>query len=117
MNVGKDLVAASATPLILAILSDGPSYGYAIIKRVAELSGGELEWTDGMLYPVLHRLERNGLVKAEWGRSQSGRRRKYYRLTSGGEGELANQRRQWELVDATLRRMFFRSYQPAPQGG
>ncbi len=117
MNVGKDLVAASTTPLILAILGEGPSYGYAIIKRVADLSRGELQWTDGMLYPVLHRLERNGLVKAEWGRSESGRRRKYYRLTSTGGEELANQRRQWELVDATLRRTLFRALQPAPQGG
>ncbi len=117
MNVGKDLVAASATPLILAILSDGPSYGYAIIKRVAELSRGELQWTDGMLYPVLHRLERNGLVKAVWGRSASGRRRKYYRLTSRGGEELVDQQRQWELVDATLRRTLFRSFHPAAQEG
>jgi len=51
MNIGKDLVAASATPLVLSILNDGESYGYAIIKRVDELSGGELQWTDGMLYP------------------------------------------------------------------
>src|SRR6266516_4541859 len=57
MDVSKDLVAASATPLVLAILAEGDSYGYAIIKRVAELSGGHLQWTDGMLYPVLHRLE------------------------------------------------------------
>ena len=56
MDIGKDLVAASATPLVLAILAEGDSYGYAIIKRVAELSGGHLQWTDGMLYPVLHRL-------------------------------------------------------------
>ena len=56
MRIDKDLVAASATPLVLAILADGESYGYAILKRVRELSGGELEWTDGMLYPLLHRL-------------------------------------------------------------
>jgi DNA-binding PadR family transcriptional regulator len=117
MNVGKDLVAASATPLVLAILSEGESYGYAIIKRVAELSGGELEWTDGMLYPVLHRLERNGFVKAVWGRSESGRQRRYYRLTDRGEKELASQRRQWQVVDATLRRTLFRSLQLASQGG
>ncbi len=116
MNVGKDLVAASATPLILAILSEGESYGYAIIKRVSELSGGELQWTDGMLYPVLHRLERNDFVKAVW-RSESGRQRKYYRLTKGGENELASQRRQWQVVDSTLRRTLFRSCQPVPQGG
>ena len=117
MIVGKDLVAASATPLILGILSEGESYGYAIIKRVAELSGGELQWTDGMLYPVLHRLERNGLVKASWGQSESGRRRKYYRLTDTGDEELASQRRQWRVVDSTLRRALFRTFQPLAQGG
>ena len=68
MDMGKDLVAASATPLVLAILAEGDSYGYAIIKRVAELSGGHLQWTDGMLYPVLHRLERQGYVGGEVGR-------------------------------------------------
>ena len=109
MNIGKDLVAASATPLILSILSESKSYGYAIIKRVAELSGGELQWTDGMLYPVLHRLERNGLVEAIWGQSESGRQRKYYRLTNRGEDELAAQRRQWQVVDTALRRTMFKS--------
>ena len=103
MNIGKDLVAASATPLVLAILSDGESYGYAIIKRVDQLSGGELQWTDGMLYPVLHRLERNGYVESSWGRSESGRRRKYYRLTDRGAEELASQRRQWQVVNSALR--------------
>ena len=103
MNIQKDLVAASATPLVLAILSEGESYGYAIIKRVAELSNGELQWTDGMLYPLLHRLERNGLVKAVWGKSETGRRRKYYRLTAKGSENLNRHRREWQLVDLTLR--------------
>ena len=109
MDIGKDLVAASATPLVLSILSEGESYGYAIIKRVDELSGGELQWTDGMLYPVLHRLERNGLVKASWGRSESGRRRKYYRLTDQGLEELGNQQRQWQVVNEALRGTQFNS--------
>ena len=116
MDIGKDLVAASATPLVLAILRENESYGYAIIKRVDELSGGELQWTDGMLYPVLHRLERNGLVKASWGRSDSGRRRKYYRITNQGSEELANQQRQWKVVSETLRSTPFMSFQLAPQG-
>lgn len=103
MNVSKDLVAASATPLVLAILADGDSYGYAILKRVSELSGGQLQWTDGMLYPVLHRLERLGHVGARWGASESGRRRKYYRVTRKGRAHLVRQRRQWQLVDTTLR--------------
>jgi DNA-binding PadR family transcriptional regulator len=103
MELGKDLVAASATPLVLAILAQGDSYGYAIIKRVTELSGGHLQWTDGMLYPVLHRLQRHGLVAARWGTSESGRKRKYYRITKGGRAELAFQQQQWKVVDSTLR--------------
>ncbi len=109
MIIAKDLVAASATPLILAILNEGESYGYAIIKRVAELSGGELQWTDGMLYPVLHRLERNGLVEAVWRQSESGRQRKYYRMTDNGRNELTSQQQQWQLVDTALRQTLFKS--------
>ena len=103
IGIGKDLIAASATPLVLAILAEGESYGYAILKRVGELSGGRLQWTDGMLYPVLHRLERLGHVRAEWGSSETGRRRRYYRLTRQGREQLAEQRLQWQVVDATLR--------------
>src|SRR6266850_3976298 len=103
MDISKDLVAASATPLVLAILAEGDSYGYAIIKRVTELSGGHLQWTDGMLYPVLHRLERQGHVAAKWSASESGRRRKYYRITREGRAQLAAQRKQWQAVDGTLR--------------
>ncbi len=103
MELSKDLVAASATPLVLAILAEGDSYGYAIIKRVNELSGGHLEWTDGMLYPVLHRLERQGHVAAKWSTAESGRQRKYYRITKDGKAQLAAQREQWTVVDQTLR--------------
>ncbi|MBM3508301.1 MAG: PadR family transcriptional regulator [Alphaproteobacteria bacterium] len=103
MHIGKDLVAASSTPLILAIVAEGDTYGYAILKRVAELSGGQLEWTDGMLYPLLHRLERNGRIEGHWGASETGRRRKYYRITETGRAELVHQRRQWQAVDKALR--------------
>ena len=106
MSINKDLVAASSTPLVLAILADGDSYGYAIIKRVQELSGGALEWTDGMLYPVLHRLERSGLVESRWEQAESGRRRKYYRLTKTGREHLAEERRQWRAVDETLEKVW-----------
>ena len=103
MNINKDLVAASAAPLVLAILAEGDSYGYAIIKRVGELSGGRLRWTDGMLYPVLHRLERLGCVEASWATAETGRRRRYYRITKAGRAYLAIHREQWQAVDATLR--------------
>jgi DNA-binding PadR family transcriptional regulator len=108
MGLGKDLVAASTTPLVLGILAEGENYGYAIIKRVAKLSGGQLQWTDGMLYPVLHRLERQGYVAAKWNASESGRKRKYYRITEEGLAELAAQRQQWNAVDDTLRGIWMR---------
>ena len=98
----KDLVAAMASPLVLAILAEGDSYGYAILKRVRELSDSELDWSDGMLYPLLHRLERLGHVEAKWGASPEGRRRRYYAITDSGHAQLADQRRQWETATRTL---------------
>lgn len=103
MHISKDLVAAAATPLVLSILANGDSYGYAILKQVSEVSGGHLEWTDGLLYPLLHRLERSGHLESVWGKSPEGRRRKYYRITGQGRSELATQRQQWEAVVDTLR--------------
>ena len=102
MHIDKDLVAASATPLVLSILAEGESYGYAILKRVRELSGGELAWTDGMLYPLLHRLGRLGYVTTEWRASPERRRRKYYAITDEGRAALADQQRQWLAVTRAL---------------
>lgn len=75
---GNDLIAAPATPLILATVAEADTCGYAILARVREMSGGELPWPHGMLYPVLHRLERQGRIRGRWGVSRGGRRRKYY---------------------------------------
>ena len=106
MDINKDLVAASATSLVLAILAERDSYGYAILKRVSELSGGRLEWSDGMLYPVLHRLERLGHIAGRWQKAESGRQRKYYRITPQGSEQLAAERRQWQAVDEALRNVW-----------
>jgi len=113
MKLNKDLMAASATPLVLAILAEGDSYGYAIIKRVKELSDGQLEWTDGMLYPVLHRLERQEYIMARWGTAETGRKRKYYQLTDNGKAQLAEHRQQWQTVDQALRLVWSRLVQGA----
>lgn len=106
MDIAKDLVAASSTLLVLSLLAEGESYGYALAKRVQELSGGALRWSEGMLYPLLHRLERQGYVAARWGTAEGGRRRKYYRITPAGVAQLEAQRRQWQTVDATLRQVW-----------
>jgi PadR family transcriptional regulator, regulatory protein PadR len=106
VRIAKDLVAASTTPLVLGILAEDESYGYAILKQVSELSGGRLEWTDGLLYPLLHRLERTGHVESVWRQPDGGRRRKYYRITEQGRAELAEQRRQWATVVDALRNVW-----------
>jgi DNA-binding PadR family transcriptional regulator len=102
MQIDKDLVAASATPLVLTILAGGESYGYAILKRIRELSDGELDWTDGMLYPLLHRLHRLGYVTTEWRAPTEGRRRRYYSITDDGHVALAEHKRQWATVHKAL---------------
>lgn len=101
-RVSREVVGASSRPLVLSILAGGESYGYAILKQVKLLSGGELEWSDGMLYPVLHRLERDGLIAGRWQLTEEGRRRKYYRLTDCGKGQLAADRDNWRTVHGAL---------------
>ena len=103
MRIAKDLVAASSTPLVLAILAEEESYGYAILKRVDELSAGKLAWTDGMLYPLLHRLNQLGYVETRWQAPATGRRRRYYSITRTGRKALADQQAQWEVVSNALR--------------
>jgi DNA-binding PadR family transcriptional regulator len=106
MRLTKDLVAASAVPLILSLLEEGDSYGYALIQRVRELSGGAIEWTDGMLYPVLHRLEAQGHIRSSWRTSDVGRRRKYYALRGAGRKALEGQKAQWFAVHGALAKLW-----------
>jgi PadR family transcriptional regulator PadR len=100
--IRKELVAASAEPLILSLLAKGESYGYAIIQEVKARSGGKLQWTDGMLYPVLHRMERRGLLKSRWGQSETGRKRKYYSLKKDGKTAMSKHQEQWSLIHSVL---------------
>ena len=102
----KELVAASTKPLLLSLLGEGESYGYELIRRVKELSGDELQWTEGMLYPVLHRLESEGLIEAEWRAAENGRQRKYYRLQQSGHTALQREQAQWLTVHATLNKLW-----------
>jgi len=106
MRLHKELVAASSVPLVLSILSQGDSYGYAIIQRIKEVSTGEIEWTDGMLYPVLRWLEKGGMAQSRWAKSKSGRRRRYYSLQSDGRKALQQHKIEWTLITSTLNRLW-----------
>ncbi len=100
--ISKALIAASTKPMILSILQEKENYGYQIIQSVKRISGGSLEWSDGMLYPVLHRLEKDGLIQAQWSMSEEGRRRKYYLITELGQKELKSEKEQWMSVHNAL---------------
>lgn len=100
--ISKNLTAASTKPIILGILKQGNSYGYLIIKKIKELSGGKMEWSDGMLYPVLHRLEKEKLIRSEWIMAENSRPRKYYHITELGKKELLLEREQWSQVNSLL---------------
>jgi len=106
----KELVAASTEPLILSILGHGESYGYALIQEVKRLSGNKIEWTDGMLYPVLHRMEREGWIQSRWGESENGRKRKYYSLKKQGKKALEEQREQWVTVSTVFKQLWKERY-------
>lgn len=108
--ITKELVAASAEPMILSLLTQGETYGYAIIQEIKKLSENKIEWTDGMLYPVLHRLEDRGLIKSRWAESETGRKRKYYSLKEDGHKALKKQREQWLTVNTTLARLWKEKY-------
>lgn len=100
--VSKELVAASTKPLVLGVLSNGESYGYEIIREIRDRSGGQLEWSEGMLYPVLHRMEKEKLIVSTWKVGENGRKRKYYRISASGKRSMAADRNQWLAVHDTL---------------
>lgn len=110
ISLSKELVAASSRPMVLSILAGGESYGYEILQRVSMLSRGQVQWSDGMLYPVLRRLEKEGLISGDWRTMESGRRRRYYRLSEKGRRQLAADREGWLAVHSALSRTWGKSH-------
>lgn len=95
MEFSADLVKGSLAPVILQLLSEQERYGYEIIKTVNERTNNVFEWREGTLYPWLHRLEGDGLIQSRWEEAESGRNRKYYRITRKGLGILASKKTEW----------------------
>lgn len=104
--LSRELTAASAKPMVLAILSRGESYGYEIIQRVKHLSNDQIVWSEGALYPVLHRLEKQALIQSVWRKSAQGRKRKYYEITRKGKEVLDTEQKQWRLANDMLGKLW-----------
>jgi DNA-binding PadR family transcriptional regulator len=103
--ISKTLVAASTKPLVLTILRSGENYGYQIIQSVRRISGGRLEWSEPMLYPLLQRMEKDGLLQSRWKITEKKRLRKYYRLTDKGVEEQEKEKEHWFLISRLFSRL------------
>lgn len=110
--ISKNLVAASTKPIILALLYRGESYGYQILQRIRQVAGGRLAWSSAMLYPVLHRLEKDGFIRSKWKLSGEGRMRKYYLLTELGKKEFAVEKERWLSVHDALQSLWTAAESP-----
>lgn len=102
----RELAGASAKSLILSVLAQGESYGYVILQRIEVLSDGALSCDDSTLYPVLHRLKKQGLLASSWRQADNQRRRKYYALTAKGKKALAHEKQQCPRVDTVLAQLW-----------
>ena len=100
-NISRELIGASAIPLILAVLKEGESYGYEIIQKIYKLSGEKIKWKDGSLYPVLKKLENQGLIESYWN-TEGVRPRRYFRILATGETQLKQEFLNWDLVNTMM---------------
>lgn len=96
--ISKDLVAATSIPVILAILKQGESYGYEIIQRVKEASKGQLQFSDGTLYPILRKLEDKEFIVSEWRIAENEKRRRYYSITAKGNDYFKDEQAAWDAM-------------------
>ncbi len=103
-EITKELVAASSRSLILSILRNQQSYGYEILRTISTLTEGRWNWTDGMIYPLLRRLESEKLIISHWKKVGVRRRRRYYAITQNGREALEKGLKEWEIVHATLQK-------------
>ncbi len=104
----KTLIAAAAKPIVLSILQGRESYGYQIIKRVRQASGGKLEWSTSLLYPVLHRMEKEKLIKSHWELSGKGRMQRVYQITELGRKELSAEKKRWVSVHDVMQEFWMK---------
>lgn len=102
MKPNADLLRGALEPIILETIADGATYGYEIARAIERASSGQLLAQEGTLYPALHRLEKRGLLEAEWGTSPEGRPRKHYKLTALGRKERLAMRKEWAAFSRTV---------------
>jgi PadR family transcriptional regulator PadR len=96
MNYGRELLKGNTDSLLLCLISRRPTYGYQIVKELEKRSNGYFQFKEGTLYPALHRLERDNLIRGNWEMLPTGQRRRYYYITERGQQVLATRLATWQ---------------------
>ncbi|MCX6326280.1 MAG: PadR family transcriptional regulator [Bacteroidia bacterium] len=97
-SISKELIGASAAPIILSVLKNGDNYGYEIVMKVKELTNDEIKWKEASIYPVLKKMESRGYIKSYWKVQENERPRKYYTILAEGEKQFEHDMHKWEMV-------------------
>jgi len=105
-KLSKELIGASTIPIILSLLSKSESYGYEIIQNIKDISNGDIQFEDGTLYPVLHKLEKKKLIDSFWKVADNGRKRKYYRINKTGELQIKAEKDNWKIINEILYKLW-----------
>jgi PadR family transcriptional regulator PadR len=98
----SDLLQGTLDVLILKIVALGPLHGYGIAQRIRQISKAVLQVQQGSLYPALHRLEKRGWLRAEWGEAETGREAKFYSLTKVGRKQLESETANWDRLSEAV---------------
>lgn len=109
MNVSQDLVRGTVMPIVLSLVDERAMYGYEIVKLVNARSSGVLQWKEGTLYPALHKLENEKLIKSDWQTADSGKKRKYYSITRKGKKQLAASRSEWQSFSTSVEALLMKA--------
>ena len=104
-RLDHDLYRGTLDIVVLGLLSARPDHGYGLIERMREQSGGDLEISEGAVYPLLHRLEKRGFIRSEWTFSEQNRRSKQYTITDQGLVALRDRAEQWRTLNSVIGKM------------
>lgn len=102
MELSQEMIKGTVVPVMLKLLAERSMYGYELIKTANERTNNALQWKEGTLYPWLHRLEADGLIRGEWSVAESGRQRKYYHITRQGRAALAKTVNEWVSLSTAV---------------
>jgi DNA-binding PadR family transcriptional regulator len=105
-GITNELIGASSSSMVLAILKQGDSYGYSIVQRMKELTEGKLKWQEATIYPVLKQMESKGYITSYWMVQEGERARKYYKILESGIIKLRENKKEWDLAQLMFRKIW-----------